>query len=325
MKKCILFICLLALAGCGSGNGNESETANTDTYPDKPVEVIVAFSAGGGTDIAARTLFRYAEKYFGQSFAVVNKTGAAGEIGFTALANAPVDGYTIGFINPPTILLHPIQRGDSVKYTLDDFQPIANIVMDPGVIVVRENSPLMNVEDFISQASSQAKDISIGYSGPGTSEARFLTKFEQGYGFELNKVPFDGSAPSVVALLGGHVDSCIMNISEIESQYKEGTVRILAVGSSTRTEMMPDVPTFIEQGYELLQVSYRGVAAPAGMDSAQVQKIESAIQQTLEDPEFRVKAAELQLPLQYMDSEEYLATLREMDDYYRREWETNPW
>lgn len=297
-------------------------TANA-AYPDKPIQVIVAFAPGGGTDTAARVLFRHVENHLGQKFAVINKPGAAGEIGFTAIANSKADGYTIGFINPPTILLHPIQRGSKCRYTLDSFAPIANIVTDPGVIVVKADSHIANLNDFVTKA--QKGQISMGYSGPGTSEARVLSKFEKDYDFTLKKVPFDGSAPSVVSLLGGHVDACIMNISEIYSQYQDGSIRLLGVGSKERSPMATDVPTFIEQGYNVLQVSYRGVAAPAGMSPDQIKVLEKAIQDTINDPEFQKKAEEMQLPLQYMNAAEYAEALREMDAYYRSEWETNPW
>lgn len=292
-------------------------------YPEKPIQVIVAFAPGGGTDTAARVLFRHVENHIGQKFAVINKPGAAGEIGFTAIANSKPDGYTIGFINPPTILLHPIQRGNKCRYTLDSFALIANIVMDPGVIVVKSDSPIKDLKDFV--AAAQGKELSMGYSGPGTAEARVLSKFEQDYGISLRKVPFDGSAPSVVSLLGGHVDACIMNISEIYSQYEDGSIRLLGVGSKERSSMAQDVPTFIEQGYNVLQVSYRGVAAPAGMDPDKIKVIEDAIEKTLKDPEFIKKAKEMQLPLQYMDSKQYTEALKEMDSYYRSEWKTNPW
>lgn len=294
-------------------------------YPNKPVKVIVAFSPGGGTDTAARVVFKYAEKYLGQKFAVVNKPGASGEIGFTSIAMARPDGYTIGFINPPTILLHPIQRGKKCRYTLADFAPIANIVMDPGVIVVKADSPFKTLKDFVETAKAKKDSVSIGYGGPGTSEARVLSKFQKDYDFSLKKVPFDGSAPSVVALLGGHVDACIMNVSEIANQLNEGTVRLLGVGSATRSDMAPETPTFKEQGYDVLQVSYRGVAAPAKMKPEQLKVIEEAIAKTLKDPEFLKRAAEMQLPLQYMDAKEYTETLNEMNKYYQEEWKTSPW
>jgi len=293
-------------------------------YPEKPVEVIVAWSAGGGTDVAARLVARYAEKYFGQSFAIINKAGAAGEIGFTAIAKAKPDGYTIGFINPPTTLLHPIQR-EGCKYTLDDFALIANIVMDPGVIAVRAESKFDSLKTLLESAKKMEKGVSVGYCGPGTADAMTLRKFENIEGIEINKIPFDGTAPIVAALLGGHVDFAFMNISEAYTYVIEGKMRLLGVGSPKRSEMLPDVPSFREQGYDIIQTALRGIAAPAGFPEEYKKILEEAISKTMSDPEFLKKVSEMQMPLQFMGSEEYTAFLKAMDEDLRREWAIAPW
>ena len=293
-------------------------------YPEKPVEVIVAWSPGGGTDVAARLVAKYAEKYFGQNFAIINKTGAAGEIGFTAIAQSKPDGYTIGWINPPTTLLHPIQR-EGCKYTLEDFAPIANIVMDPGVIAVREDSKFNSLEDFLKVAKEKKKGVSIGYCGPGTADAMTLRKFETIEGVEFNKIPFEGTAPIVAALLGGHVDAACMNISEAYNHVLEGRMKLIGVGSPKRSEMLPDVSTFKEQGYDVIQASLRGIAAPAGFPEEYRKILEEAISKTMRDPEFLKKVSEMQMPLQFMGSEEYTAFLKAMDEDLSKEWAIDPW
>ena len=293
-------------------------------YPEKPVEVIVAMQPGGGTDTAARTLFKYAEKYFGQNFAVINKPGASGEIGWTAIARAKPDGYTIGFINPPAFLMIPIQR-QGAKYKLEDFQLIANIVMDPGVIGVRPDSEFKTLKDFMEAAKKAPKSVSISYTGPGTSEAMLLSRIEKQEGAELNKVPFDGSAPGMVALMGKHVDAVAMNVSESHTYVQDGNLRLLGVGSPERDPAVPDVLTFKEQGYDYLQLSLRGVAAPKGFPPEALKAVEEAIQKAINDPEFQAKAKELQMPLRYMGSEEYTKFLQDIDKDLKSQWETNPW
>lgn len=293
-------------------------------YPEKPVEVIVAMQPGGGTDTAARTLFKFAEKYFGQSFAIINKPGASGEIGWTAIAQAKPDGYTIGFINPPAFLMIPIQR-KGAKYTLDSFQLIANIVMDPGVIGVRPDSEFKTVNDLMAAAKKAPKSVPISYTGPGTSEAMLLSRLEKQEGTELNKVPFDGSAPGMVALMGKHVDAVAMNVSESHTYVQDGNLRLLGVGSPERDPSAPDVPTFKEQGYNYLQLSLRGVAAPKGFPADALKAIETAIEKAMNDPEFQAKAKELQMPLHYLNSTEYTKFLQEIDKDLKQQWETNPW
>ena len=293
-------------------------------YPEKPVEVIVAMQAGGGTDVAARTLFKFAEKYFGQNFAIINKPGASGEIGWTAISQAKPDGYTIGFINPPAFLMVPIQR-KGCKYTLADFDLIANVVMDPGVIGVLPNSKFKNLKELMEEAKKEPNSVSIAYTGPGTSEALLISRLEKQEGAELNKVPFDGSAPGMVALMGKHVDAVAMNVSECHTYLYDGNLRLLGVGSPERDPAVPDVPTYKENGYDYIQVALRGVAAPKGMPAEALKALEEAIEKAINDPEFKQKAAELQMPLHYMNSAEYTKFLQDIDVDLRSEWETNPW
>ena len=293
-------------------------------YPEKPVEVIVAMQPGGGTDTAARTLFKFAEKYFGQSFAIINKPGASGEIGWTAISQAKPDGYTIGFINPPAFLMIPIQR-KGAKYKLENFDLVANIVMDPGVIGVRPDSEFKTLNDLMAAAKKAPKSISISYTGPGTSEALLISRLEQQEGTELNKVPFDGSAPGMVALMGKHVDAVAMNVSESHTYMQDGNLRLLGVGSPERDPAVPEIPTFKEQGYDYLQLSLRGVAAPKGIPAEALKALEEAIRKAIEDPEFQQKAKELQMPLHYMGSEEYSKFLQDIDKDLRNQWENNPW
>ncbi|MEA4877891.1 hypothetical protein SDC9_116483 [bioreactor metagenome] len=317
----VFFIATLAvLCACSPFTVGIASTA----YPEKPVEVVVAFAPGGGTDAAARLVFKYAQKYFPQNFAIINKPGAAGEIGFTSIAQSKADGYTIGFINPPTILLHPIQR-EGCRYTLDDFEPIANIVMDPGVIAVKKDSKYTTLKELFDAAKAKKKAVSIGYSGPGTSEAMTLKKLERMNEMELNKIPFEGSAPSVVALLGGHVDAVCMNISEAYTQVEEGNIKLLGVGSTIRDATLKDVPTYKEQGFDLIQVALRGVAAPKGIPAEAKAKIEQAIAMTMQDPEFVQKTKEMQMPLHYMGSEEYTQFLNSMNNDLQNEWTNSPW
>ncbi|PIE55339.1 MAG: recombinase RecA [Dethiosulfovibrio peptidovorans] len=293
-------------------------------YPEKPVEVIVAFQPGGGTDIAARTVFKFAEKYFGQSFAIINKPGASGEIGWTAIANAKPDGYTIGFINPPAFLMIPIQR-KGCKYALEDFDLIGNIVMDPGVIGVRPDSPFKSLKDLMTAAKKKTNAVSIAYTGPGTSEAMLLSRLEQQDSVTLNKVPFDGSAPGMVALMGGHVDAVAMNVSETYTYLQDGNLRLLGIGSPERDTTVPDVPTYKEQGYDFLQIALRGVAAPKGFPKDALKAIESAIEKALADPEFKAKAEQLQMPVHYMNAEKYTTFLQDIDKDLSKQWKSNPW
>ena len=294
-------------------------------YPEKPVEIIVTFQPGGGTDAMARAIAQYAEKYLGQSLAVINKPGASGVIGWTSVAQASKpDGYTLVVISPPSFLMHPIQR-PTTKYKLDDFDLVANIVMDPAVIAVRSDSEIKNLNDLMALVKGKAKSVSIGYSGPGTAEAFLIAQLEEQDSAEFNKIPFDGSAPSIVALMGKHIDAVIMNVSEAHTHVQDGNIKVIGVGSVERDPSMPDIPSFKEQGYNYLQVTLRGLAAPKGLPADVLKKLEESIKKAYEDPEFKKKAAALQMPLHYMGHEEYTKFLHEMNDNLKKEWEEKPW
>ncbi|MFC7542386.1 Bug family tripartite tricarboxylate transporter substrate binding protein [Siccirubricoccus deserti] len=143
--------------------------AIAQSYPDRPLTMVIAFPAGGGTDIAARPLARIMEKYLGQPVVITNRPGAAGEIGFTELARSKPDGYTIGFINTPTIVTIPIERPQA-RFRLDDFSPVLNIVDDPGAIWVVPDSPIRNVADLVAEAKKRPGQVSYGTSGIGSDD-----------------------------------------------------------------------------------------------------------------------------------------------------------
>ena len=322
----VLMLSLL-FAGCSS-NASTSDVSDDksspveDSYPEKPVTVLVGFSAGGGTDTAARLVFQYAEKYFGQSFAIVNKPGASGEIAWTELALSDPDGYTIGYINPPTFLSHPIQR-EACKYGIDSFSIIANTVADPAVIAVGADSNIESLNDYFEQAA--ARKLTVAYSGPGTSESLMLRQLEDLTGTTIEKIPFDGSAPSMVALLGGHVESVCMNVSEALNYVQDGSIKIIGVASDGKVSDFPDVDTFVEQGYDVLNIALRGVAAPKGMDPEYLSKIEDSIEKAMQDPEFIAKAEEISLPANFIGSEDYTSLLTKMYTTLESEFDKGEW
>lgn len=321
----LVAIAALLLTACGKNSGS-TETAKSNSaasdYPKKPVEVIVGFGAGGETDTIARLVFQYASKYFDQNFAIINKPGASGELAWSEVAKAKPDGYTIAFINPPTFVSHPVQRANA-GYQIEDFRIIANMVKDPACIVVPAKSDINTMEDFVEKAKEN--QLSIGYSGPGSSEALTLRQLEELGNYEFDKIPYDGSASSVVALLGGQIDSCILNVSGAINYTNDGSVKIIGVASKDRSPFYPDVPTFEESGIKIYNDAYRGVAAPKDVPEDVVDKIEEAINKALEDPEFKKRAEEMKLPIYYQDSDEFTKTIEEIKVELTKELEKGEW
>jgi tripartite-type tricarboxylate transporter receptor subunit TctC len=294
-------------------------------YPERTITMIIAYSAGGGTDVMARTMAPYFEKYLGGNVtvAVENRPGAGGELGFTAIAEGEPDGYTIGMLNIPAFITPLIQREPA--YTLESFQPIGNVVSDPASIVVRADSQFEELEDLLEYVRENPGALPVGNSAVGGAMHTSLLRFLVGEDLEVTHVPFPGSAPSRTALLGGHVAAGIMGIGEAGPDHLEGDLRILGAMASDRWDVVPDVPTFRELGYDIVSGSDRGMAAPAGVPDDIVEMLVDAVRQTVEDPEFRAEAERQILPLNYMDPEEYGAhmeqTLAEMTEV----WEIAPW
>lgn len=294
-------------------------------YPERPIQMIVAYDAGGGTDVAARTLVPYIEKYLGgaASISVLNKPGAGGEVGFTALANAEPDGYTIGFINTPVLVTVPIER--QARYTLDSFMPVGNVVDDPGVFAVNAESEIKTLDDLVAAAKERPGELTYATTGIGSDDHLAMLKFQRLTGTELQHVPFAGSAPARTALLGGHVDVGVINAGEAIPYSEEGQVTLLGQMSEERWEGAADVPTFKEQGYDVVSGSARGIAAPAGTPQEHVDALAAAIEKAIQDPEFQKKAEEQALPLSYLGPQEYQQMLEETQKEAEQIWAENPW
>ncbi|MBM9595413.1 tripartite tricarboxylate transporter substrate binding protein [Roseitranquillus sediminis] len=318
MTKCLTWIATAAL-------GAFSATAAVAEYPERPITMIVAYSAGGGTDIAARTLAPFLEKYLGNdaSITVVNRPGAGGEVGFTALANAEADGYTIGFINTPNLLTIPIQR--DTRYTLEDIQPVANIVYDPGAFSVLPDAGIENLDQLVEYARVNPGKVTYGTTGIGSDDHLAALAFERQAGVEFQHVPFDGNADVRAAVLGGHIMMASMNVSETIPDADEGTLVLLGQMAEERWEGAPETPTFQEQGYDIVMGSNRSLGAPAGIPDEALQKLSAAAEATMQDPEFIAAAEEQDLALSFRNADQFSQDLQNLQQRYEELWEEQPW
>ncbi|MGO4738883.1 tripartite tricarboxylate transporter substrate binding protein [Bosea sp. 2KB_26] len=295
-------------------------------YPDKPIEMIVAFAPGGGTDVAARSIARYMEKYLGPGarIGVVNKPGAGGEIGWTSVAQGKADGYTIGFINAPAINALVVEG--KTKFKMSDFQPVANLVYDPGVLVVPKNSPYSSLKDLVDAAKKASGAVVIGTSGAsGSSEHIALLNFQRLADTKFTPAFFGGTAPVRQAVLGGHVPAATMNLSEALQIAREGTIKVIGVMSAERSSYLPDAPTFREGGYDVVVGASRGIAAPKGIPADVIAKLEKAIDQALKDPEYLDAAKKAEIPLQYLASSDFKTFLDRASTDLQATWKATPW
>lgn len=297
--------------------------ADAADYPERPVKMIVAYSAGGGTDIAARTLAQYVEKYLGAALVVENKAGAGGEIGFSALAAANPDGYTIGFINSPNVLTIPIERNTS--YNLQDLAPVANVIYDPGAFSIRADSEYKSLEDLVAYAKANPGAVTYGTTGVGSDDHLAALSFQRQAGIEMTHIPFKGNVDVRAAVLGGHVMLASMNVSQAIADHREGTLHIFGQMAKERWAGAEEIPTFQEQGFDIIMGSDRGVAAPANVDPEIMEMISEAFAKAVADPEFLEKAEAQNLPITYMSADDFSAHLDKLNAGYQQLWENNPW
>jgi tripartite-type tricarboxylate transporter receptor subunit TctC len=292
-------------------------------YPTKPIEVIVGFAPGGGTDVMARTVAPYLEKYLGSGATVVikNVPGASGQIGITQTAKAKPDGYTLGTYNLPGMMARTLDRES--EYTAASFTYVANVVNDPNVIVTSKKSGLDTLDKLIKAAKEKPGSITVGMSSLGGDDHFALTKFQGLTQTEYTIVPFKGSAPARTALMGGHVAMGILNISEVADFADQ--INIVGVAQATRSEFAPNVPTFKEQGVNLLNGALRGFVAPAGLPEDVRKKLLTAFTQMAKDPEFLKAMKATANPVEMVVGDDFKALNDDLLGVAKTTWEKSPW
>ena len=295
-------------------------------YPEKPITMIVAYPPGGGTDVVARAIAPFVEKYLGggAKILVVNRSGAGGEVGMTALATAPPDGYTIGFVNTPNVLTIPIER--KTQYQWNSFDLLGNIVDDPGNFSVHADSPIRSLADLAAAARARPGELTVGTTGVGSDDHIALLLFSRIVGGKMNHIPMKGAADVRGGVVGRQLDVAAMNIGEAMQAAAGGApMRQLGVMAGKRTSLAPNVPTFAEQGFNIEMSSLRGIAAPKGLPPEIRRQLVQAIERAANDAEFQQKAVQYFAPLRYLPPAEFDAFLRKSDAEFRQLWKEMPW
>jgi tripartite-type tricarboxylate transporter receptor subunit TctC len=293
-------------------------------FPERPITIVVPFSAGGGTDLTARLLARSMEKHGGQSVVVVNKAGAGGEIGMAFVAAAPADGYTLSIINTPNTLTIPIER--PAKFKLESFDLLANIVDDPATLSVNaQHSGIRSVKDLVDAAKKAPETLTYGTAGVGSAGHISMLLLEKAAGIKLRHVPFKGTADVATALLGGHIDIATANLGEALGFAKGKEWRVLGQMAPRRSPMARDLPTFAEAGYPLESGSLRGLGAPRGLPAETARALAALIDKAVTDPEFQAAALKAEQDVRYIRAAEYTALMTEMKKRFESLWTTSPW
>jgi tripartite-type tricarboxylate transporter receptor subunit TctC len=255
---------------------------------DRPIEVVVGFAAGGGTDVMARKLFASVEKRLGDKakFVVINKPGAGGEIAMGYLARATPDGYTIGVINVPGFLFLPMTK--KAQYNSEDIRMVARVVDDPTILIVRADSKFANLGDLVDALRKKPGSISFGHNGTGTNSHLALQMLAGAAKVELNEIPYKGTAAQKTDLLGGHLDVALVSVGEVAELHggNSGELKVIAQLATTRSAVLPNSPTASEAGVSVLMSSERGIGAPKAAPDEIMRKLEAAIAESVRDPVF---------------------------------------
>jgi tripartite-type tricarboxylate transporter receptor subunit TctC len=260
---------------------------------DKPVEIIVGFAPGGGTDLMARKLAPFLQKHLGGKgqFVVVNKPGASGELANSYVAKSKPDGYTVGIVNYPAYLYVPLARKS--QYQPEDFRLIARVVDDPTVLVTRAESRIDSLQTLLGVLKQAPGSLSVGHNGEGSNGDLVLQLLHGTTGAQFNPVPYKGTGQQKTDVLGGHVAFGTVSAGEVPELHKggKGTLKAIVQFTPKRSAALPNVPTAIEAGVSVLMSSERGFAAPKDLDPAIASRLEKAIADSLKDPEFVATAS----------------------------------
>jgi len=290
----------------------------------RPTEVFVGFSAGGGVDVMARACAPFLANLLpGARFVIVNRPGAAGQLAIEAVANAAPDGFSIAATSLPGLASIPVER--AVRYRPADLTYIANVVDDPCALFVRPESPLRTLADVIAQGRAQPETLTYGLTGIGSDDHLTMFRLEALTGARLTHVPFPGIGQMLPQVFSGQVAIAAMNVSEALPFVREGRLRGIAQAAAARWPGMAQLPTYHEQGADVIGSASRGFIAPVGLPAEITERLVGAFRTMLANPAFVAEAERLSMPLSPLFGADYRALALTMENELRAMWARRPW
>ena len=260
-----------------------------------PIKLVVPFPPGQGADTIMRLIAERLAPRLGQAVVIDNRPGAGGTLGTEYVARQPADGLTLLMGSSGTLSISPTLQPGVAKYNpMKDFEPVTGVASVAQLFVVQANSPFKTLQDLIRAAREQPEKVSYGSSGNGTTQHLFVEQFADMAGIKLLHVPYKGSAPALVDLIGGQIAMVPDTIPAMLPQIKTGKVRALGVTSDKRSAFLPDVPTVAEQGIKGYDaVGWITIVAPAGTPAALADRLDGEIRKVLAEPDLRQKLADM--------------------------------
>jgi tripartite-type tricarboxylate transporter receptor subunit TctC len=305
------FIALASSAAASLGFGGAARAAD---YPTRPVELVVPSSAGGGTDAVARAFAEAAKRHSPQPFVVLNRPGASGAIGMGEVLNARPDGYKVAVVIVELAILPFLNQ---VRFSADDFRMVARLNADPASVVVRAEAPWNTIEEFVAEAKKRPDQVKLGDSGVGSIWHLAAAAMAEKAGASFIHVPYPGSAPGLLALLGGHVDAMATSPGEAAAHVQGGKLKVLAVMSDARLPGFENVPTLKERGIDLSIGTWRGLGVRKGTPEPVMEALAAVAAKVVEEPAFREALARSNLGHAYAGAGEFDAAIAKGREFFR--------
>jgi tripartite-type tricarboxylate transporter receptor subunit TctC len=293
--------------------------ALAQTYPSKPIKIIVSTSAGGATDIMARILGHHITTRTGQPHVIDNRAGASGNIAMEAVAKAAPDGYTLGFANTGNITINPYLFKSMSFDPLSDLVPIGPVGTVPLFLVINGKLPATTLAEFIAYARANPDKVSYAGAGAGTTPDLTGLEFARRAGLNLVVVPFRGTAPAATAVIGGDVQVTFVSMGPHFEFVRNGTLRVLAAATPTRRPYVPDVPTFAEQGFPGFEMStWFALFAPKGTPREIIDQLNLYTREVQVEPEARKRLEATFIDPLALTQSEFAATVKADATKYER-------
>lgn len=281
------------------------------SFPEEAITIVVNWPAGGGQDTAARLIADYASKNTSVPVVVSNVTGAGGAAGVRHVAEAEPDGYTVGIMGS-SIVARQYLNPNANK--LEEIDPLVFFGPDPGALEVRADTGITDVKTYLDKLKAEPGSIANGNDAPGGSSYIVAALIENAFGVKMTKVPYQGYAPTVAGLLAGEVQSATLPVHQLADQHKTGDVVILGVAADERHFLVPDVPTFKEQGYDFIAGDWRALFLPTGVPEDRRKALEELFYTTMSDPAFIEAAQKAGFVVTPMRAAETAARVAEADE-----------
>lgn len=310
MKKVfvVLSVFLLVSVSIFANGANE-------TFPSKQITIVCQANPGGSSDLNCRTIAPGMEQELGVPVVVENRPGAGGGIALSYCASAPADGYTIAHLPVDIAQVKPAGNSDAEP---SDFRFLARVSYHPAAIIVKSDSELETLDDFIEYAKSKPGQVTVGNSGTGAIWHLAAVQFEKAAGITLNHIPFEGAAPSITALMGGHIDAICASAAEVRSQVQSGDLKILAVLSDERFELFPEVPTAKECGIDVSVLCWLSFGVPKDTPDDVFNVLYEALKKSYESDTYQSMLASNGYTPGWMEPEEMQAYAEEEYEIYSK-------